>query len=46
MVYNSKMAQIDSLTAQIQLDSASSRFYARNDLDALVAGFEEVSAFF
>ncbi|CAG5079013.1 Oidioi.mRNA.OKI2018_I69.PAR.g9146.t1.cds [Oikopleura dioica] len=41
MVYNSKMAQIDSLTAQIQLDSANSRFYARNDLDAIVAGFEE-----
>merc|ERR1712003_512712 len=38
--YNSKMATIDTLTSQIQQDSAQSRFYARNDLDALVAGYE------
>lgn len=41
--YNSKMASIDTLTAQIQQDSARSRFYARNDLDAIVAGYESVS---
>jgi len=34
------MATIDALTAQIQKDSARSRFYARNDLDAIVAGYE------
>lgn len=38
--YNSKMATIDTLTAQIQQDSAQSRFYSRNDLDAIVAGYE------